>query len=145
MRTTKRHSKEVEGLDEVFCNKCGETLRNPGFPQDLDDLDHCFFGICEYTYEGTYFSSPLEDCTAYTFSLCESCLSELFKSFIIPVETNPYYGEVIPDPRRQQILNQISKITDINQLASYLVDEDEVARAYAKVKINQLSKLEEEK
>lgn len=84
MKITKIVSKEVEEIENVFCNKCGESCKSK-----FDDQN--FYGMIEQTVEGGYGSEVLEDLTTYTFSLCEKCLNELFKEFKISVEMGNYY------------------------------------------------------
>jgi|GEM_PF-2744842 len=81
----KTHLEKVEVdkdvLDDVICNKCGESCK--------DSSNMNYEGLLEVSVEGGY-ASKLGDSVRYTFSLCENCLEELFKSFKI----NPFkrYG-----------------------------------------------------
>ncbi len=68
---------EDEEIEDILCNLCGESLKTS-----------CEFeGLVEYRLSGGY-GSKLGDSVEYTFSLCEFCLSNLFKQFKIPAETN---------------------------------------------------------
>ena len=81
MKIMKTITKEVEEVDDIFCNKCGESLWH-----------HYNFCGLESTYiQGCYGSPILDDGSAYKFSLCEACLDELFKTFKIPVEIEGEY------------------------------------------------------
>lgn len=73
---------EVEEVEDILCNKCGNSCKLNGSP----------YGLLEYDYSGGYDSTPLRDCTTYTFSMCETCLLELFKSFVIAVKLGSYGG-----------------------------------------------------
>ena len=86
MKVYKKTTKQVEIVDDIICNKCGESLKvflgNTGV--------HDFYGMAEVTVSGGYESEHIEDLTEYSFALCEKCLVELFKSFKIPVEEKEY-------------------------------------------------------
>lgn len=92
MRTIKKITREEYVTDQVFCNKCGENCGLPKVaPGQESGHPH---GLIETTVRGGYWSNPLQDCVSYTFSLCESCLSELFKTFKIPVGMFDYLDSI---------------------------------------------------
>ena len=64
--------KEQEVIDDVICNKCGNSCR--------DEHDMNYEGLIEAYVSGGY-GSKLGDSVNYKFSLCETCLSEMFKTF----------------------------------------------------------------
>jgi hypothetical protein len=78
----KKINKEVEVIEEILCNKCGESCI-PGKHDEVYDA----YGLIEKTARGGYWSPELYDDVSYTFSLCEKCLRELFDSFKIPPQT----------------------------------------------------------
>lgn len=73
---TETQETEVEIIEDIICNKCGETCR-------LWE-DGQFGGLIENKYTGGY-GSILGDMTTYTYSICEKCMKELFDTFKIPV------------------------------------------------------------
>jgi hypothetical protein len=73
METFKEITTTVEVIDDIFCNKCGNSCKSGSN----------FNGLIEVTAEGNYDSTHLEDLKTYTFSLCEKCLVELFATFQI--------------------------------------------------------------
>ncbi len=84
----KQITEEKEVIEDILCNKCGNTLAD-----EYQD----WYGIVEYTYNGGWSSSnkkgsKLHDLGRYTFSLCEPCMSTLFDSFKIPVEHRTIHG-----------------------------------------------------
>lgn len=88
MKTTKTVKQDVEIIDDVICNKCGKTCMKVLVKEsNLKEP----YGLVEETVTGGYWSDDLEDLTKYTFSLCEKCLSELFDSFVVPVEKDDLY------------------------------------------------------
>lgn len=80
MIITKKENREVEVIEDVLCNQCGCSLKSKEFPNG-------FIGAVGISVSGSYTSEYLDDMTEYNFSLCEKCLSNLFKSFKIKVET----------------------------------------------------------
>jgi hypothetical protein len=62
-------------LDEVICNKCGDSLR-------ISIGSDYFSGLVSAKVEGGYSSKLISDGDKYDFSLCEKCLVELFATFI---------------------------------------------------------------
>jgi len=69
---------KVEVIDDIICNQCGCTLKNPHSPN--------FEGLVETVVEGGY-ASKLGDLTRFVFSICEGCLIQMFKSFKHPPKT----------------------------------------------------------
>lgn len=84
MKTIKKIIKEVEIVDDIFCNKCGRSLKTR---LDPDGTIFDIYGLSEISVSGGYCSTHLCDCVIYTFSLCEECLVDLFLSFKIEPET----------------------------------------------------------
>lgn len=68
-------TREVEYVEDVICNRCGNTCK----PPDASD----FYGLIEARVSGGYWSPRLGDMRVYVFSLCENCLDELFSTFKI--------------------------------------------------------------
>jgi hypothetical protein len=91
MKTTKTVTKRTQIVDDVICNKCGESCKpeKDDFFYEEGSLDR-FYGLIETEVAGHYYSPVLLDCTYYRFSVCEMCLSELFLSFKIPCERTKY-------------------------------------------------------
>lgn len=79
---TKQENKLVTTIEDVICNKCGNSMFIDGQICGLDD-----------SVTGCYGSPVFGDMDNYKFSLCEHCLEELFKTFKIPVETQCYYDD----------------------------------------------------
>lgn len=66
------------------CNKCGSLFDEKNNGYSWNDLIHHFsisFGYGSFNY----------DCETWNFDICENCLSELVKSFIIPVNIESYF------------------------------------------------------
>lgn len=78
MRTFKKETKEIEVVDTVICNKCGESLEISFNHAECVKVDHRF----------GYFSNPqlFGDLTEVRFDLCEKCVFELVKTFVVPAE-----------------------------------------------------------
>lgn len=74
MKTFKKITQEIEVIDKVYCNRCGESC-------GLPDADGCPHGLIEATVHGGYHSKLLVDQERYTFSLCEPCLFAMFATF----------------------------------------------------------------
>jgi hypothetical protein len=74
MRIIKKVTKEVTVIDDILCNKCGNSCRgvDPSFDWE---------GLIEVGIIGGYGSTHLGDGNSYEFSLCESCLIALFQTF----------------------------------------------------------------
>lgn len=83
MKTIKKIIKEVEIIDDIFCNKCGRSLKTK---LDPDGTIFDIYGLSEVSISGGYLSTHLVDGVRYTFSLCEECLDGLFKTFKIQPE-----------------------------------------------------------
>ena len=80
MIKTSKQSITTDVVEDVICNKCGQSLKS----------DMNFTGLTEATVRGLYDSPKLTDETAYTFSLCEECLLDLFSTFKIPPAETGY-------------------------------------------------------
>ena len=86
MKITKTHQVTEEYVEDILCNKCGKSLKQPSGCQN-------FCGLEEVSVRGNYDSPVLGDMAIYYFSLCEYCLQELFDAFTIPVNSyNPMDG-----------------------------------------------------
>lgn len=72
MEAKKMVTKQVEEVDDVLCDRCGESL----YPHDHSEA--C--GIHTILW-GNYFSPAFVDGDEYEFAACEKCLLEWFKSF----------------------------------------------------------------
>ena len=64
-------TKEVTIVDDILCNKCGESLK----------FEMNYNGLVGAYVVGGYDSPVLADMATYRFDLCEACLQELFDSF----------------------------------------------------------------
>jgi hypothetical protein len=74
---------EEEYIEDILCNKCGKSLKQPAGCQN-------FCGLTEAVVRGNYDSPVLGDMTTNKFSLCEYCLKELFDSFVLPTDLYDY-------------------------------------------------------
>ena len=82
MKKYKTASIETKIVDEVLCNKCGDSCIG----------EYNILGL-DADIWGSYGSTHLEDLVGYSFNLCEKCLVELFNTFKIPVEkAEPYWN-----------------------------------------------------
>jgi len=73
--------REVETVEDVVCNKCGQSCRigEPGA--------RLFnYGGLTGHVSGCYGSTHLEDGVQYRFDLCEKCVKDLFSTFQISAE-----------------------------------------------------------
>lgn len=59
----------VDSLEDIFCNKCGNSLKSP---------QGSYYGLVEAVVTGGYESLHLEDGDVHKFSLCEACCKTLF-------------------------------------------------------------------
>lgn len=84
MKVTKKIQQEIEVVNDVICNKCGQSCRPS---EEVPD----FYGLIETSVTTGYESPALPDGMCYTFSLCEECLAELFSSFKIDPETSSFF------------------------------------------------------
>ena len=84
-------TKEVEVIDDILCNKCGESCRTDDF--DFGNME----GLVEVAITGGYNSQYIGDMTQYTFSVCEKCLMDFVGTFKIPAEVVDFLnsGEII--------------------------------------------------
>lgn len=78
----KRIVREVSYEEDIRCNKCGGTCKVESAPGQ--------YGLIKQVVCGGYGSTALSDMTEYHFSMCEQCLSDLFKSFLLPVIEREY-------------------------------------------------------
>jgi hypothetical protein len=74
MKTTKIITQRVEVIEDIRCNKCGESC---GIGYGI------FEGLIEIEVSGGYGSNYIGDGNKYVFSLCEKCLVEFAKTFKI--------------------------------------------------------------
>jgi len=77
----------VEVVDDIICNRCGESCRHPSLSCNA-------YGLVEAEVSGG-FGARLGDMVRYTFSICERCLEQLFDGFKHPPEitANAGWGE----------------------------------------------------
>lgn len=87
MKTTKTITKEVEVVDKIICNKCGENL----IVYEIGDHIECE-GLVEVEARGGYWSHYIGDNNTYRFSLCERCVVELNKTFKIDAFISGWEG-----------------------------------------------------
>jgi hypothetical protein len=71
MKKTKIVTRQVEEVDTIICNKCGEESKSSAYAGALTDATVC----------AGYDSSHLDDGAMYSFDLCEKCVVELMKTF----------------------------------------------------------------
>ncbi len=69
MKIIHKLDKPVNTLEDIFCNKCGNSLKSPM---------GSYYGLVEATVTGGYESLHLEDGDVHKFSLCEGCCAALF-------------------------------------------------------------------
>lgn len=81
MRITKDIQETVTVVQDIICNKCGESCRTDG--DDPSTYHKSFDGLIEVCAHGGYWSKVIGDMNKYQFSLCESCLVEFAKTFKI--------------------------------------------------------------
>lgn len=74
-------TKEVEMVDDIICNKCGESLVHI-----VGDDTDVTCGLPECYVEGGYYSPCIEDGVSYSFDLCERCVLDLMKEFKHPAK-----------------------------------------------------------
>jgi hypothetical protein len=72
-------SREVEEIDDIVCNMCGESLK---VYLDIEKTVFNFGGIENAEMICGYESKF--DGTSFSFSLCEKCVHKLLKKFKIP-------------------------------------------------------------
>lgn len=85
MKKTTKVKIEVDHVEDILCNKCGESCEK-SFYDSYVKIHSEFYGLIETRAESGYLSDHLEDGYSYVFSLCEKCLKNMFKRFKIPVE-----------------------------------------------------------
>jgi hypothetical protein len=73
VKTVGTETREVEVIEDIFCNKCGISCKS--------EWGNSFYGLIEVVVTGGYESTHLGDMSEWCFSLCEGCLDELFKTF----------------------------------------------------------------
>lgn len=113
---TKTYEISHRVVEDILCNKCGESLRVTAFESEetpfiqsnerlaplTDDEDEesqsrsrlplaqatgdFYYGLVETTVSGGFHSTALSDGGRYKFSLCERCLASLFDSFLLLVD-----------------------------------------------------------
>lgn len=81
MKITKEYQRFVTEVQDVICNKCGESCRTDGGGDDTGHKE--FDGLIEACAHGGYWSKVIGDMNCYRFSLCETCLVEFAKTFKI--------------------------------------------------------------
>jgi len=70
-------TEEIEIIDDIICNKCGESLQHGNVPG--------FYGLKEYEIHGGW-ASIFGDGAVLKFSVCEKCLKEFIGTFKIEPE-----------------------------------------------------------
>jgi hypothetical protein len=84
VKNTKVILREVEVVDDILCNKCGESTRSCLWEGDINNLPiYEFEGLTEVEIVGGYGSKHIGDGNKLVFSLCEKCLMEFAKTFAI--------------------------------------------------------------
>jgi hypothetical protein len=85
MRITRKVKLEIEEevVDDILCNKCGETC--------FDKYERNFEGLIEAHLCGGY-GSKIGDSLEVEFSLCETCLLELFDRCVIKPKFIDIFG-----------------------------------------------------
>jgi len=78
----KKVRRQVEEIDKIQCNKCGNSCLINGHLYGLSVI-----------VSGGYDSIHLNDLTDYKFELCEECLVKLFGEFTIPPDLIKHYCE----------------------------------------------------
>ena len=78
MRRTKEQTVVEEVIDDIICNKCGESLKTPD--------GYGFEGLIGAVVVGGYGSRHLGDMNEYRFDVCERCLVSWFDTFNIQPE-----------------------------------------------------------
>ena len=77
MEIKEKVTQEVEITKDIICNKCGNSCKG-----DVGNYN----GLIEVVVTGAYDSTHLTDGKNYVFSMCEECLSEMIKTFSIPID-----------------------------------------------------------
>ena len=85
MKKYKTVTTKMEVVEDIICNKCGESLR-------VDEYNFC--GLEDAKVIGCYGSKHIGDLVEYEFHLCEKCVMELIESFKIPADCNMDHYEV---------------------------------------------------
>jgi len=86
MKITTKVTVEQDFIQDIICNKCGESCINEGCPSPE--------GLIEITADGGYGSNWIGDGDSLTFSICERCLVAIVLEFKIPPD---YYDRGEPD------------------------------------------------
>ncbi len=81
-------TKKVEVIDDIICNKCGETMLKTVGPWDEHGE---FYGLQEASFSTGYLSKDFPDGKVYSFSMCEPCLKWLFELFELPPSEREYF------------------------------------------------------
>lgn len=77
MQVKKLVDTKISVVDDILCNKCGESLKiHIGEQAQFEGLEHASF-------QSGYFSKEFNDCDEHEFSLCEKCCKWLFSTFKI--------------------------------------------------------------
>ena len=80
-----KKSVEVDSVDDVICNKCGQSVvldAHGEYEWEAIDISHTF----------GYWSTG-RDGDQYAANLCESCYIEFIDTFTVPPEISNYYGD----------------------------------------------------
>lgn len=87
MKTVRKLDKPVTEIEEIFCNKCGLSMKSP---------QGCYYGLVEAEIVAGYESTHLEDGDVHKLSLCEACLSQIFEECTYPTLQGNYISEEVP-------------------------------------------------
>lgn len=66
---------ERDFIDDIICNKCGESCMNENSPSPE--------GLVEVSVQGGYGSEVLGDGEQFVFSVCEKCLGRFMMDFVV--------------------------------------------------------------
>ena len=102
MKQYRTVQREVEEIDDILCNMCGNSckvvLGKNSKGDNIMDYSGCLSGVevC-----GGYGSKYLEDGDQYKFDLCEECVSKLIKSFKINAKVgNLFFREMCEEDQK---------------------------------------------
>ena len=87
---TKEILKEVEIIDEIICNKCGQKIGRPMGNHQEDIPDSMWNEYIVFNNEFGFFSNIFSDGERHEFHLCEQCYANIISDFKIPPEKQHY-------------------------------------------------------
>lgn len=141
MKITKKVVKEVEIIQDILCNRCGDSLLIQISDCGLfdDEPEYEIIGLADIIYTGSYWSTnPIKDMMTYKFNICEKCLGILFQDFKIPSEQWDLDSQQ-SIYQIQEDLNQIYNEKNPNKLAEKMLDENSTIRKYSELRFQQLT------